>query len=473
MTGTATKYQFLTTPRAHQREALKRSWNQHNFALFMEGGTGKSKIVIDNAGLLYERGELDALLVTAPNGVHRNWIEQVELHLPTRIPRTVALYRSGTVGWKKILAKADGLPILLMNSEALSHPAGLDVAASFLRTYKAPMLAADESHRFKTPSARRTRNAWKLRPLSAWRRLLTGTSVSQGYHELYAQFRILDPAIIGCQTYAEFKAQYCVMVEAAGFSKLVGYQNIPNLLARIAPYVFTVTKAECLDLPPQIFMTRDVELSSEQARIYRQLRTEYLAELDSGAIIDGQLAITRLLRLQQILSGLAIGDTAQQLLPCPRLQEAMDLIEEAQHKVLVWCRFNADITRLAELLEKAKVGYARYSGLLTEPQCAKELERFHSDPACKVLLGTPRKGGIGLTLNEADTVIFYSHSFSWEDRKQATDRNHRDGQTRAVTYYDLMVPGTVDVKILTALASHQDVVNVMNTVGAYRDWLKA
>jgi hypothetical protein len=273
-----------TTPFRHQKLAFEKASNDvppapgmprpcDAFAYFMEPGTGKTKSLIDDAARAYLAGEIELLLVLAPNGVHRNWLGELELHCG--VPYQAAFYRSGTVNKqaRAVLDSTGVLKVLTVNSESLSHKSGLAFCLAALAGRRA-MVVLDESHRFKTPGAARTRNSWKLSRMAVQRRLATGTEITKGYEDLYAQFRFLDPAIIGAKTFADFKAMYCVMV--GDYNQIVDYRNVDHLLGRVGPYVFSAAKADCLDLPAQVFLQREVELSPEQARYYKELRDRFV-----------------------------------------------------------------------------------------------------------------------------------------------------------------------------------------------------
>lgn len=456
----------------HQHQAVAFSGGRPVIALIMEMGTGKSAVIAHEATTLARMKVLDLLIVVAPDGVHRKWAER-ELPLHGDIPsafiasgwpegRYVDLKRAVTT------AIAAGRPVAVaVGYGAASARSRAFKLVEWLVSHHAPrtMIVLDESQRIKTPSARRTKALWALGKRCRFRRILTGTPLTRGYEDLYAQFRFLDPAVLGYRTYAEFKAQHCNM-DANGW-KILGYRNVNQLLARIAPVTFRARKDECLELPAKVYDRVTVDLSPEQRRLYEQLRDEYLLWLDNDEPLEIAMAITRLLRLQQIIGG-HVGTTTEDLRPldpCPRMDMTFELAEtalESDQRVVIWARFQAECRALAARL--APLGpVAVYHGGESHADRAAALKAFQDDRTTPIFIGTQAAGGTGLDLTAASTVIYYSNAFSYEDRAQSEDRCHRIGQTRRVTYYDLVAPGTLDARILRVLANRRSLAETVAT----------
>ena len=156
------KYEFKTKPFEHQAAVLKESWNRVNYAFFMEMGTGKSKVCIDNAGILYEHGKIDTFIVIAPKGVYRNWANlEIPTHLPDRIERKVVVWKPApnkkeTQVLIDLMEESEPLRIFIMNVEALSTAKGVKYLEKLLM-HSRSMLAVDESTTIKSPKARRTK----------------------------------------------------------------------------------------------------------------------------------------------------------------------------------------------------------------------------------------------------------------------------------------------------------------------------
>ena len=246
-------YSFKTTPYAHQKEVLEASWNETVWAYFLEMGTGKSKICIDNAAILFERGQIDTLIVITPKGVYRNWARiEVPAHLPERVERDLAVWRPSPNKTEKkvltaLLEPSEVLKILIMNVEALSTAKGQRFLEALLKATTA-MLAVDESTTIKNPRARRTKTLLKLGALARYRRILTGFPVTQSPMDLWAQARFLDERLLGdCgDNFYQFQHRYAVMKKRTmgshTFNQVVGYRNLDTLSELIGKFSSRILK---------------------------------------------------------------------------------------------------------------------------------------------------------------------------------------------------------------------------------------
>ena len=284
------KYKFKTKPFQHQSIALERSAFEKNFALFMEMGTGKSKVLIDNIAILYDNGKIDGALIIAPKGVYKNWFsEEIPTHIPDHVKYKMVMWQANhTKKFKKqfesLLKVDDDLHIFIMNVEALSTQKGVDAAQKFLRTHKA-MLAVDESTTIKNPGAARTKNIIKIADGAVYRRILTGSPVTKSPLDLFSQCYFLDPFLLNYFSYVSFRNRYAIMrrvlINGRSIQLVAGYQRIEELEKNIKPFSFRVLKEDCLDLPKKLFIKHRVELTKEQRQLYDQMRTTALAELNS------------------------------------------------------------------------------------------------------------------------------------------------------------------------------------------------
>lgn len=469
-------FDFKTRPYDHQMKAFSISRDKANFALLMEMGTGKTKVIIDTAAYLFSKGEITCLLVAAPNGVHYNWInEQIPLHMPTwaRAQSFTLTLRDGVRKHEAVmraLEERTRLTVIAVNIEALSFDGGVSMCSKIMDIADT-LFAIDESTRIKTPGSRRTRNAMKLRKLAKYRRIMSGSPITKGVEDLYSQLAFLDEDILGFSSFYTFRARYCVM---GGFEgrQIVGYRNTEEIKQRLDGHSFRVTKAECLDLPDKVYVERTVPLHPQQAKIYEQLRDDFMTEF-SGGLVDASLAIVRLTRLQQVVCGHLTPPSddpdkpaamSKPIIPVednPRIRETLDLVNEAEGKVIIWARFTTDLTMLAQALHKEEVQAVLYRGDVPPDERQKRLARFKTDPHVKVFLGQPSIAGLGLNMVEATTVIYYSNSFDAEIRWQSEDRCHRIGQANKVTYIDLVSKGTVDRKVVHALRKKQHIADAI------------
>ena len=456
------KYKFKTKPYGHQLTALEKSWNRETYAYFMEMGTGKTKVLIDNVAMLYDRGKIDGALIICPKGVMGTWRHQeLPAHLPDHIENMAVLWQSNiNKSQSRLLGNlfktGEELHILVMNVEALSTQKGVQFAAKFLLSHKT-LMAIDESTTIKNPKAKRTKNITHLSKMATYRRILTGSPVTKNPLDLYSQCEFLNEELLDFTSYYAFRNRYAEMktIHVAGRSIQVvsHFKNLDELANQLKTFSYRVLKEECLDLPEKIYMKREIELSAEQNKVYKQMKEEALATLN-GKQITTMTVLTQLMRLQQITCGHFVADdgTTQQI-KSNRLNELMDILDEVEGKSIIWAHWQKDIQIIKTALVK-KYGpgsVVDYYGLTPQDQRDTNREKFQHDPMCRFFIGTPSTGGYGLTLTAANTVIYYSNGYDLEKRLQSEDRAHRIGQKKSVTYVDILAEETVDEKIVKSL----------------------
>lgn len=478
-------YNFKTTPYQHQIDVLKDSWDARYYALFMEMGTGKTKVAIDNMALLYEADKIDGVLVIAPKGVYDNWVRnEIPTHMPERINHFILRWTATKTqkfeNQLNIVTKHpfQGLKIFVMNVEALSTRRGLRAADDFLRYNPRNMMVVDESTTIKNRKAVRTRNIIALNRNTLYRRILTGSPITRSPLDLFSQCAFLDEKALGYNSYFAFQARYAkVQKRVMGhriFNQIVGYRRLDELSDKLTRFSRRVLKADCLDLPDKVYMRRDVDLTPDQARIYKEMKKLALARLDNGELATTASVLTQIMRLHQIVCGFLQPDSGEiQEIPSNRLSALMDIIEEVQGKAIIWASYTHDIQQIAESLRDGfgAESVATYYGATPQDQRQEIVERFQDpDSPLRFFVGQPRTGGFGITLTAANTVIYYSNNYDLEIRLQSEDRAHRIGQTNKVTYIDIVAPQTIDEKIIEAL---RDKINLAGEVlrEEARDWL--
>ena len=456
------KYKFKTKPYAHQMTALEKSWNKETYAYFMEMGTGKTKVLIDNAAMLYDKGKIDGVLIVAPKGVIRTWYEQeIPAHLPSHVENVTILWQSNIT--KKQKEKLDSLfepeellHILIMNVEAFSTTKGIEFASKFLSCHST-LMAIDESTTIKTPKAKRTKSIINLSREAKYRRIMTGSPVTKNPLDLFSQCYFLDPFHLEHESYYSFRMRYAILktahISGRSIQLVNGFKNLGELSDKLKPFSYRVLKEDCLDLPDKIYMKRNIKLSHDQLKLYEQMKKEALAVLN-GKQTTTVNALTQLMRLQQITCGhFTADDGSTQPIKNNRVDELMDVLEEVEGKAIIWAHYQYDIiTIIKEIVKVHGPGsVVDYYGLTPQDERQDNIRKFQSDPRCRFIVGTPATGGYGITLTAANTVIYYSNGYDLEKRLQSEDRAHRIGQTKSVTYVDIMAEETVDEKIVKAL----------------------
>ena len=456
------KYKFKTKPYAHQLKALELSWDKKVFAYFMEMGTGKTKVAIDNISMLYDKGKINGALIIAPKGVYKNWYsEELPTHLAKHVEHRTVLWQA-TINKKQqklldtLFEPGEDLHILIMNVEAFSTQKGVEFAGKFLNCHNT-FMAIDESTTIKNPGAKRTKNIVGLGKYAKFRRIMTGSPVTKSPLDLYKQCEFLDEFLLDHSSYYTFRTRYAIMRKAhfngRSVEIVVGYKNLGELSDKLKPFSYRVLKDDCLDLPPKTFMKRVISLSAEQDKVYKQMKQMALAQLN-GKVITTASALTQLMRLHQITCGhFKADDGSTQVVKNNRLTELLELLEEVEGKAVIWAHYQYDVQTIIDAVKKeyGDDSVVDYYGKTPNEDRQPNIKKFQSDPKCRFLVGTPSTGGYGLTLTAASTMIYYSNGYDLEKRQQSEARIDRIGQEKPMTYIDIICEDTVDERIVKAL----------------------
>ena len=478
-----TEFIFKTTPYQHQLNALKESHDKEEFALFMEMGCGKSKVIIDNFVHLFKQQKINGVLILAPKGVYDTWFsKEIPIHIPEETNYHIVKWsNANTKKNKKSLAtlyeEPERLNIFIMNIEALSTRKGTQFVTNFLFKRKC-MFVVDESTTIKNHKAKRTINAVRLGKYAYYKRILTGSPVTKSPLDLYSQAYFLDPALLGFSSYFSFRARYANLLDRSAngrtFKQVVGYKNLTELNESLLKFSSRVLKKDCLDLPDKIYLKRIIQLTDEQRRIYRDLQKQARSLLSQGTVTITHI-ITQIIRLHQISCGfVGLDGGGISELPSQRLPELMEILEETDGKVIIWANYRHDIQKIEQELTKVygKECIGTYHGDVGQERREEVINQFQDpDSELRFFVGNTQTGGYGITLTAAKTVIYYSNNYDLEKRLQSEDRAHRIGQTNKVTYIDIVCERTVDEKIVKALRQKQSIAQTVLGEEKWKDWL--
>jgi SNF2 family DNA or RNA helicase len=383
-------YKFKSKPFAHQLKALEMSWDKEVFAYFMEMGTGKSKVLIDNIAMLYDKGKINGALIIAPKGVYKNWLEsEIPNHLPDHIEKKIGFWQTkpDANDMKMLLKSDEDLHICIMNIEAFSTKKGVEYAYKFLSCHRT-LIGVDESTTIKNPNAKRTKSILTLSKHSKYRRILTGSPVTKSPLDLFSQCQFLDPWLLNQQSYYAFRTRYaiCRKINVSGrqVEIVVGYRNLGELSEQLKPFSYRVLKDDCLDLPKKTYMKRIIQLTDEQKKLYKQMKEQALAFLN-GKMTTTVTVITQLMRLHQITCGhFKADDGSVQEVSSNRLDELMDILEEMEGKAVIWAHYRHDIKNIVNALEKKYPGetVTYYGDTSTEDR--QKAIKLIQDPESKV-----------------------------------------------------------------------------------------
>jgi len=419
--------------------------------------------------MLYDKGKINGALIIAPKGVYQNWYDtEIPTHMANHIEKDVVLWKA-MINQKqqnelnKLFVSTEKLHILCMNVEAFSTKKGLEFAAKFMSCHNT-MMAIDESTTIKNPDAKRTKNIVALGKHSKYRRILTGSPVTKSPLDLYKQCEFLDPWLLEYSSYYAFRTRYAIM-KSANFGGrsvqiVVGYRNLGELSKKLEPFSYRCLKEDCLDLPDYTYTKRVIQLTPEQKKIYQQMKILALAELN-GKQMTTQSAMVQLMRLHQITCGhFTADDGTIKTIKNERLDALVDILDEVENKAVIWAHYRHDIDAIVNAVEThfGKDSYVTYYGDTTNEDRQKAIKEIQ-DPNSKVrfIIGTPQTGGYGITLTGANVMVYYANGYDYEKRIQSEARINRAGQTRKMTYIDIIAEDTVDEKIVKALRSKMNI----------------
>ena len=464
--------EFVTQPWQHQLDCIEKARAHDDFALFLEMGTGKSGTLIN---ILREKFNTSKrvmrTLILCPPIVIKNWGEEWQKHSKMPRDRVVLLTGPGKSRVKKFMAKAydkeynkEGL-IFVTNYEGLLMP---DLFEQFTG-WQPEVLVLDESHKCKDASTKRAKAAIKLSAGAQHRYILSGSPVLNSPMDLFSQFLILDQGATFGKNFYTFRARF-FRDRNAGMPRdryFPDWQILPGSLEEINRLIYTkgmrVTKEEAMPhLPPLVRETLRVGLSELQARMYKEMKRDLVTYL-KGHVIMAQLAMTKAMRLQQIASGYAMSEDGKEVTlgQTPRQDALKELLEQLtpNHKVLVWAVWKENYAQIRTVCEELGVAFVEVHGDVGTQDKFANVDRFNTDPTCRVLIGHPGSGGIGINLVAASYSIFYSRSFSLDHYKQAEARNHRGGSEihEKITRIDLVAENTIDELVAERLANKIEV----------------
>lgn len=449
------KYIYKTQPYEHQRQALIKGAKEKNFAYFMEMGTGKTKVAIDNAAYLYQSKLIQLVIVIAPNSVYQNWIKEIETHSPVT-DYNIYVHKVD----KKFQYFADKLNFYLINVEAFSHQSGTQALMPILLNLgRYSMMILDESTTIKNREAKRTKAICKLGTMAGYKRILTGSPITKSPLDLYTQCSFLSPSLLGFKSFLSFRNRYCMMEPIpVGNDRVIMipkyFINLSELEDKLKSFSYRVRKEDCLDLPEKIYQQRFVEFTTEQKRIYKQMREQAFTIIQDKEVSFAN-KLTEILKLHQVCNGF-LKTNEGVVVPmedCPKLKELTKVIEEGDGKFIIWANYIYNIEAICNLLKKlyGEKSVVSIYGAVSVDNRTIAVDKFQNDPDVKFFVGNPTTGGYGLTLTAASNVIYFSNSYNLEVRQQSEDRAHRIGQKKNVTYVDILMRNSIDMLIVSAL----------------------
>lgn len=452
----------------HQQQAIREAHTKRDYALFFEQGTGKTRTAIEILRRKFAENErVLRTIIFCPKIVTRNWKDEILKFSKIKPSSVVILTGTQKKRIETFQKNSDLDKIFITNYESVE----MKTLFGLMQDYNFEILIADESQRLKNYKAVRSKKVAELSKATRHNYILTGTPVLNNSMDLFQQFLVLDRGETFGSNFFSFRAKYFEdknerwKGKQSYFPKWEPRSNsYDDIQERIKDKSMRVLKSECLDLPPFIRKEIKVDLSSEQKRVYESMQKDYLAFIKDQEgkprAVVAQLAVTKALRLQQIVSGFVKDDTGTvHRLECPRLDALRELLEDLceASKVIVWCSFQENYAMVREICDKLGLMYREIHGEALNIQ--QQMKDFRELPEVKVMIANQKAGGVGVNLIESNVSIYYSKSFSLEDELQSEARNYRGGSERhtSVTKIDLIAEGTIDELVNEALLNKQKI----------------
>lgn len=465
----------MRKPFEHQLTAFELSKDRAAFALLMEQGTGKSKVIADTAQHLYLKGAIDAVLVFCPKSVSEQWRDSTfRVEFPDELDARYHVGRAYGTQWREqsfaFVLKHKGLAVYIVNYETVILKEGLRSIKRFLVARKV-LWVCDESYEISSPTARRTKRVRSMKHMAPYRRILDGTPVSENPFDFYAPFDFLDSSILDAHSYTAFKSYHGEYRERRfghrTFPELVGFRHLDELMSKVDKAAYRKLKKDCLDLPEKTHDNIYYSATKLQIQVHDRLAKMLVEELASLGVKAPEMAAQRALRQQQALCNYAVDDEDNVLRKLgkedPRMDATMDFLGHRRGKAVIWARFRQNVQDLKDAIAKehGPQSVVTYDGSVSNAERLAGKQRFLESKETRFFVGNPAAGGVGLDLQVAGTVIYYSHDYRYRIRAQSEDRTHRIGMGESCDYFDVVCPGTIDERIILIREKKQDLAEIL------------
>ncbi len=452
-------YKFKVEPYNYQLKILDIMFGLDTNALFMDMGTGKTKVALEYMAAK----KITYLIIMCPLSVVYTWKKEIELHLGDSYDVHISKEKTKRMDPDKNLIYLVGIESLSRKSKCYENVLG------FSSIFQEHSIIVDEAHLIKTPGSTRTQNIIELGDRAKHKLILTGTPLTNNILDLYSLFNFLDPDIIGLGDFYSFKNRYCIYEERRlshmkSYRELVGYQNMEELMDLLKDYIVRCKKDDVLDIPDKVYSSRYLEMTPLQRRTYDICKNEKVqkhTDKDKKDIKTSHKNIlTKTVHLQNIAAGYVIKEDIYTPLnepkDNPKIKELLKILESLpkDEQVIIWSK---RIKELHAIYRMCKDLYTvvYYTGEV-HPQPREVNLNLFQEKKVKLFLATPDCGSVGIDLTNCRYVVYFSNSFKLIDRLQSEDRCHRNGQTNKVTYIDLIYKNTIDEHILEAIKNKQD-----------------
>lgn len=482
------EFQFVTKPYKHQVDAFVFGIHNMRAGLFLDCGLGKTKVTTDILRYARDYNGEGKALVMVPLVILYKWSEELTLHSGDQLKPVVI---DGTPKKKRALLKEPGDVYICTYGTASSLADEIIDAIDYTAT------VVDESHNLQTHNSDKTKAAVYLARKAPRRIILSGTAALGDPRHLWGQLDFLAP-FLHEPSYWKFCERYVQFQSGSRHRIVTGFKNLDILQRRMNLVGLRRQKSECLDLPERTFVNFSYTIGKDQRAMYNELVKASRAELATTLrMTEEATPATRLTKLCQILSGyyvqsnknpqvcdgcayldhcvqnrihpytkdcqvepIAPPSTIVRFEANPKLKALDELIElqlvDPTAKTIVWAHYLEELNLIEQMFEDRGIGTVRVDGGVNGSEVKARVDKFQSDPLCRVYLGQIA-AGIGVDLTAANYTIYYSLDWDLGHYLQSLDRNHRIGQQRNVTVYVLSCPGSVEDAIYGALQNKEDI----------------
>lgn len=421
-------FAFTTAPLPHQIEAFNYGMERDRLLIGDEQGLGKTKESIDIT-VARKRELVKTLIVCGVNSVKYNWEKEISTHSKEKAViidgKTMDIRVAQINNWYK---GAEYFGII--NIESLRNEKIQDALYVGIKDGYIGAVIVDEIHKAKNGSSQQGK---ALRTLKTPIRIgLSGTPMNKA-EDLW---NILTWLGVEKRSFYSFRNTYCIMGGYGGY-QVVGHKNLDSLNAELNRVMLRRKKEEVLDLPPKVHSTEYVELTRKQQLLYRDIKQGIINNLEDILTSVDPLSCT--LRLRQLTGGLFTEDN-------PKLDRVKDMLDEEiipnGYKAIIFSQWESITSIYLEALRGYNPIYI--TGKVSPEDRQKAVERFQTDPECKLAIGTIGAMGTGLTLNKASYVFFVDKLWNSGENEQAEDRAHRIGTAGTVNIISLVAKGSID-----------------------------
>jgi len=420
--------------------------NTHTAALFAKQGAGKTWITLAVLEQLID-DEFEALLVVPLANISTTWEDNLD-----RVD--IEYYRT----WEEY-KKAPKPKVLLVHYEAITPRRGDRPGHRRLKKmidHPWSMVVYDESQRIKARGSSQSRAAGRFKT-NGRRIILSGTpfdDLTDDPQEIWAQMRFLNPDVLGTRWF-DYESRYLRPSGYMGYKRVFRYGKLAEVLAKVAPYCYYLDATDVTDLPPISYHYVPVILRGKQKRMYQEMDQTMVTSI-KGRDVTADLAITQLVRLQQICGGFVKDDEEEiHKVGSAKIRRLLRLVDKLDFPIVIFTKYRFEIAQIVASLSGGNYRISTIEGKTrkTRTQTIRDFQAGKID----ILVANMKAGGVGIDLFRSSVAIFYSCTHSYIDYEQALKRVHRPGQEKAVRIYLLYAKNTVDKVIYETILSKRNV----------------